>query len=196
MRRYASLTAAVKIPLPRQHFSSRILFHRKLSESYFFRLWIKQRVLNYGQFDVMSALVWIPKWQCTCATTSTTMMSLLQWSKLDTVFKKLMEATQQKPWSSVSWNNINTASAGKYSGHFVSSLCHTHTHQMYLKDNGNLHLLVGGETGCMYLKSPVMQFSSVRLSLLFLRAEYKICTYYIYIIYIYIRDSRLNRPGR
>ena len=31
------------------------------------------------------------------ATTSTTMMSLLQWSKLDTVFKKLMEATQQKP---------------------------------------------------------------------------------------------------
>ena len=37
-----------------------------------------------------------------------------------------------------------TASAGKYSGHFVSSLCHTHTHQMYLKDNGNLHLLVGG----------------------------------------------------
>ena len=71
-------------------------------------------------------------------------MSLLQWSKLDTVFKKLMEATQQKPWSSVSLNNINTASAGKYSGHFVSSLCHTHTHQMYLKDNGNLHLLVGG----------------------------------------------------
>ena len=40
-------TAAVKIPLPRQHFSSRILFDRKLSESYFFRLWIKQRVLNY-----------------------------------------------------------------------------------------------------------------------------------------------------
>ena len=38
----------------------------------------------------------------------------------------------------------------------------------------------------MYLKSPVMQFPSVRLSLLFLRAEYKICTYYIYIIYIYI----------
>ena len=71
-------------------------------------------------------------------------MSLLQWSKLDTVFKKLMEATQQKPWSPVSWNNINTASAGKYSGHFVSSLCHTHIHQMYLKDNGNLHLLVGG----------------------------------------------------
>ena len=29
-------TAAVKIPLPRQHFSSRILFNRKLSESYFF----------------------------------------------------------------------------------------------------------------------------------------------------------------
>ena len=29
-------TAAVKIPLPRQHFSSRILFDRKLSESYFF----------------------------------------------------------------------------------------------------------------------------------------------------------------
>ena len=61
---------------------------------------------------------------------------------------------------------------------------------MYLKDNGNLHLSVGGggggETGCMYLKSPVMQFPSVRLSLLFLRAEYKICTYYIYIIYIYI----------
>ena len=56
-----------------------------------------------------------------------------------------MEATQQKPWSPVSWNNINTASAGKYSGHFVSSLCHTHTHQIYLKDNGNLHLLVGGE---------------------------------------------------
>ena len=28
-------TAAVKIPLPRQHFSSRILFDRKLSESYF-----------------------------------------------------------------------------------------------------------------------------------------------------------------
>ena len=58
---------------------------------------------------------------------------------------------------------------------------------MYLKDNGNLHLLVGGgggggggETGFMYLKSPVMQFPSVRLSLLFLRAEYKICTYYIY----------------
>ena len=44
--------------------------------------------------------------------------------------------------------------------------------------------LWGGETGFMYLKSPVMQFSSVRLSLLFLRAEYKICTYYIYIIYI------------
>ena len=38
----------------------------------------------------------------------------------------------------------------------------------------------------MYLKSPVMQFSSVRLSLIFLRAEYKICTHYIYIIYIYI----------
>ena len=36
----------------------------------------------------------------------------------------------------------------------------------------------------MYLKSPVMQFPSVRLSLIFLRAEYKICTYYIY-IYIY-----------
>ena len=36
-------TAAVKIPLPRQHFSSRILFDRKLSESYFFLLWIKQR---------------------------------------------------------------------------------------------------------------------------------------------------------
>ena len=71
--------------------------------------------------------------------------------------------------------------AGKYSGHFVSSLCHTHTHQMYLKDNGNLHLLVGGgETVFMYLKSPVMQFPSVRLSLIFLRAEYKICTYYIY----------------
>ena len=34
----------------------------------------------------------------------------------------------------------------------------------------------------MYLKSPVMQFPSVRLSLIFLRAEYKICTYYIYII--------------
>ena len=29
-------TAAEKIPLPRQHFSSRIIFHRKLSESYFF----------------------------------------------------------------------------------------------------------------------------------------------------------------
>ena len=29
-------TAAVKIPLPRQHFSSRILFDLKLSESYFF----------------------------------------------------------------------------------------------------------------------------------------------------------------
>ena len=29
-------TAAVKIPLPRQHFTSRILFDRKLSESYFF----------------------------------------------------------------------------------------------------------------------------------------------------------------
>ena len=29
-------TAAVKIPLSRQHFSSRILFDRKLSESYFF----------------------------------------------------------------------------------------------------------------------------------------------------------------
>ena len=62
---------------------------------------------------------------------------------------------------------------------------------MYLKDNGNLHLLVGGggggETGLMYLKSPVMQFPSVRLSLIFLRAEYKICTYYI--IYIYPRFS-------
>ena len=50
---------------------------------------------------------------------------------------------------------------------------------MYLKDDGNLHLLVGGgggggggETGFMYLKSPVMQLPSVRLSLLFLRAEY------------------------
>ena len=45
----------------------------------------------------------------------------------------------------------------------------------------------------MYLKSPVMQFPSVRLSLLFLRAEYKICTYcttvYIYNIYIYPRFS-------
>ena len=65
---------------------------------------------------------------------------------------------------------------------------------MYLKDNGNLHLLVeggggGGETGFMSLKSPVMQFPSVRLSLLFLRAEYKICTYYIYNIYIYPRFS-------
>ena len=29
-------TAAVKIPLSRQHFSSRIIFDRKLSESYFF----------------------------------------------------------------------------------------------------------------------------------------------------------------
>ena len=29
-------TAAVKIPLPRQQFSSRILLDRKLSESYFF----------------------------------------------------------------------------------------------------------------------------------------------------------------
>ena len=29
-------TAVVKIPLPRQHFSYRILFGRKLSESYFF----------------------------------------------------------------------------------------------------------------------------------------------------------------
>ena len=29
-------TAEVKIPLPRQHFSSRILLDRKLSESYFF----------------------------------------------------------------------------------------------------------------------------------------------------------------
>ena len=29
-------TAEVKIPLPRQHFSSRIRFDRKLSESYFF----------------------------------------------------------------------------------------------------------------------------------------------------------------
>ena len=58
---------------------------------------------------------------------------------------------------------------------------------MYLKDNGNLHLLVGGgETGFMYLKSPVMQFPSVRLSLIFLKAEYKICTYYIIIYYIYI----------
>ena len=44
----------------------------------------------------------------------------------------------------------------------------------------------GGETGLMYLKSPVMHFPSVRLSLIFLRAEYKICTYYIYILYIYI----------
>ena len=31
-------TAAVKIPLPRQHFSSRILFDRKLSESYLARV--------------------------------------------------------------------------------------------------------------------------------------------------------------
>ena len=30
------ITAEVKIPLPRQHFSSRILFDTKLSESYFF----------------------------------------------------------------------------------------------------------------------------------------------------------------
>ena len=29
-------TAVVKIPLPRQHFSSRILFDTKFSESYFF----------------------------------------------------------------------------------------------------------------------------------------------------------------
>ena len=57
---------------------------------------------------------------------------------------------------------------------------------MYLKDNGNLHLLVGGETVFMYLKSLVMQFPSVRPSLIFLRAEYKIYTYYIYNIYIYI----------
>ena len=68
---------------------------------------------------------------------------------------------------------------------------------MYFKDNGNFHLLVGGggggggETGFMYLKSPVKQFPSVRLSLLFLRAEYKNCSYYIY-----IRDSRLNGPER
>ena len=34
--------------------------------------------------------------QCIFAS-STPVMSLLQWSKLDTVFKKLMEATQQKP---------------------------------------------------------------------------------------------------
>ena len=43
----ARFTAAVKIPLPLATFSSRILFDRKLSESYFVRLWIKQRVLNY-----------------------------------------------------------------------------------------------------------------------------------------------------
>ena len=38
VRRYASLytTAALKIPFTRQHFSSRILLDRKLSESYFF----------------------------------------------------------------------------------------------------------------------------------------------------------------
>ena len=69
---------------------------------------------------------------------------------------------------------------------------------MYLKDNGNLHLLVGGgggvgETGFMYLKSPVMQFPSVRLSLLFLRAEYKICKYHIYIICDRLWE---NRPLR
>ena len=62
------------------------------------------------------------------------------------------------------------------------------------------------ETGFMYLKSPVMQFPSVRLSLLFLRAEYKICTNankynwrllahlcWKEHIPIYIRDSQLNR---
>ena len=38
-----ALSAEVKISLPRQHFSSRILLDRKLSESYFFWLWIKQR---------------------------------------------------------------------------------------------------------------------------------------------------------
>ena len=43
----ARFTRAVKIPLSLATFSSRILFDRKLSESYFVRLWIKQRVLNY-----------------------------------------------------------------------------------------------------------------------------------------------------
>ena len=43
----ARFTAAVKISLTWQRFSSRIRFDRKLSESYFLELWIKQRVLNY-----------------------------------------------------------------------------------------------------------------------------------------------------
>ena len=53
----ARFTAAVKIPLPRPwlRFSSRIRFDRKLSESYFVGLWIKQRVLNYRRNALESA---------------------------------------------------------------------------------------------------------------------------------------------
>ena len=95
---------------------------------------------------------------------------------------------QQKPWSPVSWNNINTASAGKYSGHFVSSLCHTHTHQMYLKDNGNLHLLVGGER--LYLCIWKVQLCSSHLldshSYSWEQSTKFAHTIYIYNIYIYI----------
>ena len=43
----ARFTAAVKILLPWLRFSSRIRFDRKLSESYYVGLWIKQRVLIY-----------------------------------------------------------------------------------------------------------------------------------------------------
>ena len=42
----ARFTVAVKTPLPWLRFSFRIRFDRKLSESYFVGLWIKQIVLN------------------------------------------------------------------------------------------------------------------------------------------------------
>ena len=71
---------------------------------------------------------------------------------------------------------------------FLRSAIHTPTKNIW-RIMATFIFLWGRETGFMYLKSPVMQFPSVRLSLLFLRAEYKICTYYIYIIYIYPRFS-------
>ena len=68
---------------------------------------------------------------------------------------------------------------------FLRSAIHTPTKYIW-RIMATFIFLWGGETGFMYLKSPVMQFPSVRLSLLFLRAEYKICTYYNIYIYIYI----------
>ena len=51
----AHFTAAVKIPITLLRFSSKIRFDRKLSESYFVGLWIKQRVFELQKKRLESA---------------------------------------------------------------------------------------------------------------------------------------------